>query len=140
MAPNPVTTNSTPAMQPTPDANQQPTPEDEGALVAARRAKLEQFRATLGIEPYGRRVDDLESAAAARARFDESAHAEFEACQQARKADPAAAIVDRRAGVRIAGAAELLDVVARAARAHGIAREDAVAAGPDLLLPRRQEC
>ena len=103
MARNAVTTNSTPSMQPTPDANQQPTPEDEGALVAARRAKLEQFRATLGIEPYGRRVDDLETAAAARARFDESAHAEFEECQQARKADPAAAIVDRRAGVRIAG-------------------------------------
>jgi len=78
-------------MQQNPDASAQPAPEDEGALVAARRAKLAELRGTLGIEPYGRRADELMQAADARARFDEAAHAEFEASQQARKADPAAA-------------------------------------------------
>ena len=67
------------------DAASQPAPEDEGVLVAARRAKLEEMRARMGIEPYGRRVDGLESCAAARARFDEAAHAAFEAGQAARK-------------------------------------------------------
>jgi len=90
-------------MQQNPDASAQPAPEDEGALVAARRAKLAELRGTLGIEPYGRRADELMQAADARARFDEAAHAEFEASQQARKADPAAAAVDRRARVRFAG-------------------------------------
>ena len=90
-------------MQQNPDASAQPAPEDEGALGAARRAKLAELRGTLGIEPYGRRADELMQAADARARFDEAAHAEFEASQQARKADPAAAAVDRRARVRFAG-------------------------------------
>jgi hypothetical protein len=52
------------------DPVSQPAPEDEGALVAARRAKLEQLRGAMGVEPYGRRVDALEPCAAARARFD----------------------------------------------------------------------
>jgi lysyl-tRNA synthetase class 2 len=90
-------------MQPTPDPAAQPAPEDEGALVAARRAKLTELRDRLGIEPFGHRADGLEPCAAARGRFDEAAHAAFEAWQQARKADPAAAGEDRRARVRIAG-------------------------------------
>jgi lysyl-tRNA synthetase class 2 len=89
--------------QPQPDAASQPAPEDEGVLVAARRAKLEEMRARMGIEPYGRRVDGLESCAAARARFDEAAHAAYEAGQAARKADPSAPAPDSRARVRIAG-------------------------------------
>ena len=97
-----MTTNTPSAMQPNPDANQPSTPEDEGALVAARRAKLEHLR-SVGIEPYGRRVDELESAAAARARFDEATHLAFDASQQARKADPTAPTVDQRVRVRIAG-------------------------------------
>jgi lysyl-tRNA synthetase class 2 len=90
-------------MPETPDPAAQPAPEDEGALVAARRAKLTELRDRLGIEPFGHRADGLEPCAAARGRFDEAAHAAFEAWQQARKADPAAAGEDRRARVRIAG-------------------------------------
>jgi lysyl-tRNA synthetase class 2 len=90
-------------MQQTPDTAAQPAPEDEGALVAARRAKLAELRDRLGLEPFGQRADGLEACAAARARFDEAAHAAFESWQQARKADPAAAGEDRRPRVRIAG-------------------------------------
>ena len=86
-----------------PDGQPQPEPVDEGALVAARRAKLEELRGRLGLEPFGRRTDGLDSCAAARARFDEAAHSAFEAWQQARKSDPSAVGEDRRAKVRIAG-------------------------------------
>jgi lysyl-tRNA synthetase class 2 len=90
-------------MNASPTPNDTPAPEDPGALVAARRAKLADLRTTLGVEPYGRRVDGLVSAAAARASFDEAAHAAFEASQAARKADPAAPVDDRRPRARIAG-------------------------------------
>ena len=74
MAGNAVSTHVPPAMQPNPDAANQPEPPDEGELVAARRAKLDALRAA-GIEPYGRRIDALDTCASARARFDEAAHA-----------------------------------------------------------------
>ncbi|NBP51337.1 MAG: hypothetical protein EBU70_09215, partial [Actinobacteria bacterium] len=80
-----------------------PAPEDEGALVAARRAKLAQLRDQLKVEPYGHRVDGLVPCADARSRFDEAAHAAFDASQAARKADPSAPLVDARPRVRIAG-------------------------------------
>ncbi|MFM8642819.1 MAG: hypothetical protein ACKOEP_08295 [Phycisphaerales bacterium] len=49
------------SMQPTPDPAAQPAPEDEGALVAARRAKLSELRERLGVETYGQRTDGLEA-------------------------------------------------------------------------------
>lgn len=92
-----------PTPTPAPDSDPQPTAEDFSVLVAARRAKLDDLRSTLKVEPYGRRVDDLQTALEARGNFSEPHHAEFEACQQARKADPAATVVDHRSRVRIAG-------------------------------------
>jgi lysyl-tRNA synthetase class 2 len=80
-----------------------PAPEDEGALVAARRAKLAQLRDQLKVEPYGHRVDGLVPCADARSRFDEAAHAAFDASQAARKANPVAPVVDARPRVRVAG-------------------------------------
>ena len=78
-------------------------PSDGSDLVAARREKLRRHRAELGIEPYGQRVDGLATLATARSRFDEAASAEFEQSEARRKADPSAAIVDRRASAKVAG-------------------------------------
>jgi lysyl-tRNA synthetase class 2 len=90
-------------MSAAPDTDETPAPQDEGDLVAARRAKLETLRRTLGMEPYGRRQDGLQTAAEARARFDEAAHAAYEAAAQAARAQPGAVVPDTRAPVRIAG-------------------------------------
>ncbi len=90
-------------MNATPETNETPAPLDEGALVAARRAKLAQLRGPMALEPYGRRVDGLETLATARGRFDEAVHAAYEASQQARKADPAAPVEDLRQVARVAG-------------------------------------
>ncbi len=43
-------------------------------LIRARREKLARWRDELGIEPYGRRVDDLIPLAEARSMFDQAAH------------------------------------------------------------------
>ncbi|HMN95678.1 MAG TPA: lysine--tRNA ligase [Phycisphaerales bacterium] len=103
---------------PSPTPHAAPGPErpdaasDEGAvphdaLVAARREKLRRHREELGLEPYGVRVDGIEPLAGARARFDESAHAQHEAAAAAAKAGagaaPAAQTEDPRARVRVAG-------------------------------------
>ena len=47
--------------------------EDPSVLVSARRRKLGFLRDELGVEPYGGRVDELETLAVARDRFDENA-------------------------------------------------------------------
>jgi lysyl-tRNA synthetase class 2 len=89
--------------------------EEHTELVAARRAKLHRYRTELGVEPYGQRVDGLVTLAAARALFDESAHAAFDAAdraaREAAKQQAAAggapavatAVPDTRAEVRVAG-------------------------------------
>ena len=79
-----------------------PTPssgDDEHTLIAARRDKLARWREA-GLDPYGRRVADLESLAAARGRFDEAvdvAHA------KARESDADCDAPDLRPRTRTAG-------------------------------------
>ncbi|MCH2144604.1 MAG: lysine--tRNA ligase [Phycisphaerales bacterium] len=77
--------------------------QDEGELVAARRAKLAWLRDELGVEPFGRHVEGLTSLADARARFDEAADVAHEASVAARKEDESAPLVDDRPSARVAG-------------------------------------
>jgi lysyl-tRNA synthetase class 2 len=58
---------------------QQHTSHDADPLVQARREKLNRWRETFGIEPYGHRVDGLVTLADARATFDQQAHDAFAA-------------------------------------------------------------
>jgi lysyl-tRNA synthetase, class II len=90
-------------MNATEDTNRTPAPQDEGSLIAARRAKLDSIRSELGMDPYGRRQQGLVAAAAARAMFDVAAHDAYEAAAQAARTDPSARVDDRRPAVRIAG-------------------------------------
>ena len=88
----------------TPDTSPQdavPHP-SESEIVAARRAKLRRFRDELGFEPYGQRVDGLQSLADARSRFSEEAHLAFDAAAKEAKATGGVP-ADARAVVRIAG-------------------------------------
>ena len=77
--------------------------QDEGELVAARRAKLDWLRGELGIEPYGDRVDGLVALAEARSRFDAAAHEANQASVAARKEDESLELVDERPEVVVAG-------------------------------------
>ncbi len=77
----------------------QPGPDDIDSLEHARREKLLRWRAELGVEPYGRRVDDLVPLAEARRRFDRQAHDDY-AAQAARTG---AEVADRRPRARVAG-------------------------------------
>ncbi|MDZ4829305.1 MAG: lysine--tRNA ligase [Phycisphaerae bacterium] len=72
-------------------------PSDGSDLVAARREKLRRFRADLGIEPFGQRVDGIVALRDARARFDESLHLAYDATAKSPSPD------DRRPRARIAG-------------------------------------
>ena len=79
------------ASSPTPAPSESQVPSAPSAvplddLIAARRAKLRRYREELGVEPYGVRVDGLTALAAARALFDEAAHAAHEAAAAAAKA------------------------------------------------------
>ena len=47
--------------------------QDEGELVAARRAKLAWLRDEMGIDPFGHRVDGIMSLAHARSLYDAAA-------------------------------------------------------------------
>ena len=83
-------------------APQEPVPQSESDIVAARRAKLKRFRDELGYEPYGQREDGLLALSDARARFSEEAHAAFDAASKEAKASGGVP-ADTRAVVRIAG-------------------------------------
>jgi lysyl-tRNA synthetase class 2 len=80
-----------------------PGPTDVDALERARREKARRWRDEHGIEPYGRRVDDLVSLAEARSRFDRAAHEDFARAREAAAEVPDAAIEDRRRRARVAG-------------------------------------
>ncbi|MGA0172869.1 MAG: lysine--tRNA ligase [Phycisphaerales bacterium] len=76
-------------------------PRSEHELVAARREKLRWMREA-GLEPYGRRMDEIVPLAEARGRFDESAqkaHDEAAAAAKASGERPA----DGRARAKVAG-------------------------------------
>lgn len=88
---------------PAPAADHAAEPQDESALIAARRDKLRRWRDELKIDPYGRRVDGLISLAQARALFESNAHEQYKASSEAAKTDPNAKIVDQRQRARVAG-------------------------------------
>jgi len=82
-------------------------PESLHHLEAQRRENREKVRA-LGFEPYGVRIDDLISCAAAREKYDADADAAYNASVQAAKANPGATITDTRPRVGVAGRVVLL--------------------------------
>jgi lysyl-tRNA synthetase class 2 len=90
-----------PAQPPAPHASTS----DAASLEAARREKLRHWRDELRLNPYGQRVDDLLTLAAARALFDQRAHDEHTASAQAAKAAPSSSttILDHRPRARVAG-------------------------------------
>jgi lysyl-tRNA synthetase class 2 len=75
--------------------------EHDDHLEQARRDKLRQWRQRYGVEPYGRRVDDLVSLAEARSRFDQAAHDAHAAAKEQAGGDRP--IPDDRPRVRVAG-------------------------------------
>jgi len=75
------------------DPTDTPDPQTGGNPEADRLAKLARLRDEMGIDPYGRRIDDLLPLATARDRYDQTA-------DEAHKAD---ASVDDRPIVKIAG-------------------------------------
>ena len=77
--------------------------QDEGELVAARRAKLEWLRQEHGVDPFGHRVDGIISLADARALFDEAANDAHAASVAARKEDDSLDLVDERPTALVAG-------------------------------------
>ncbi|MFZ4722970.1 MAG: lysine--tRNA ligase [Phycisphaerales bacterium] len=80
-----------------------PVEESPSVLEAARRAKLDRFRAELKIEPFGGRVEGLVSLAAARAEFREELQVAADAEAAKQKADPAYAPAEPRPVRRVAG-------------------------------------
>lgn len=111
-------------MNAAPDTNETPAPQDEGELVAARRAKLETLRRTLGMEPYGRRQDGLQTAAEARALFDEAAHAAYESAAQAARGQASAP------GAKVAPAAQVAPATQGTPAAQGNPAAHAAPAAP----------
>lgn len=77
--------------------------QDEGELVAARRAKLDWLRNEHGIDPFGHRVDGIVPLADARARFDEAADDAHAASVTAHKEDESVEVVDDRPTALVAG-------------------------------------
>ena len=74
---------------------------DPSSLERARRDKLKRWRDEYHLQPYGRRVDGLESLATARARFDEAADALWQSRQE--QSDTDDVIEDPRQRARVAG-------------------------------------
>jgi lysyl-tRNA synthetase class 2 len=77
--------------------------QDEGELVAARRAKLEWLRDEMGVEPFGHRVDGIMSLAHARSLFDAAADDAHAASVAANKEDTSLEVVDARPEALVAG-------------------------------------
>jgi lysyl-tRNA synthetase class 2 len=77
--------------------------QDDGQLVAARRAKLEWLRGELGVDPFGHRVNGIISLADARALFDEALDEANAASVAARKEDETVALVDDRPVAMVSG-------------------------------------
>ena len=74
---------------------------DPSALEKARRDKLKRWREEYDLQPYGQRVDGLESLSTARARFDEAAETLWQSRQE--QSDSDGTPEDPRQRARVAG-------------------------------------